>query len=112
MIGDNASANIVSQYGTPTPRVSEDIAESFLRQNCLEIEYETEANEQTVRVIEAQYILLVWPIWYILAWDHLRTSTRIFRIDRIKKTRVTNDAFKLRPKKLYVNEYTPYFQTI
>ncbi|PCJ23383.1 MAG: transcriptional regulator [SAR86 cluster bacterium] len=112
MIGDNASANMVSRYVTPKPRVSEDIAESFLRQNCLEIEYQTEANEQTVRVIEAQYILLNWPIWYILAWDHMRDSTRIFRIDRIQKTCVSNDAFKLRPKQLYINQYTPFFQAI
>lgn len=112
MIGDNAAANIVSRYETPKPRVSEDIAESFLQQKCLEIEYQTEGNEQTSRVIEAQYILLVWPIWYILAWDHLRASTRVFRIDRISKTRITNDVFKLRPKKLYINERTPYFQTI
>jgi predicted DNA-binding transcriptional regulator YafY len=112
MIGDNASENIVSQYTKPKPGVSEDIAESFLKQNCLEIEYQTETNEKTIRVIEAQYILLVWPIWYILAWDHLRTSTRVFRIDRIRKTRVTGDAFKLRPKHLYVDQYTPFFQTI
>lgn len=112
MIGDIASANIASQYGKPRPGVSEDIAESFLQQNCLEIEYLTESDEQTIRVIETQYILLVWPIWYILAWDHLRSSTRTFRIDRIQNTKMTNNAFKLRPKKLYVNEYTPYFQTV
>lgn len=112
MIGDNAAANIASRYGKPKHRVSEDIAEAFLRQRCLEIEYQTEANKITTRVMEAQYILLVWPIWYILAWDHLRDSTRIFRIDRIKKTFLSNDVFKLRPKKLYINEYTPYFQTI
>ncbi len=112
MIGDNASPNIVSRYGAARPQVSEDIAESFLRQHHLEIEYQSKANKQTLRVIEPQYILLVWPIWYILAWDHLRNSTRSFRIDRIKKTCLTKNSFKLRPKKLYVDEYTPYFQTI
>lgn len=112
MLGDNASASITDQYRTPRTRVSEDIAESFLRQHCLEMEYQTESNETTIRIIETQYILLVWPVWYILAWDHLRSSTRTFRIDRIVKTRVINDAFKLRPKQLFVNEYTPYFQTI
>ena len=112
MIGDNATTSVASRYGTPNPRVSADIAESFLKQTCLEIEYRTEADKKTIREIEAQYILLVWPVWYILAWDHLRGSTRVFRIDRIIRTRMTNDAFKLRPKKLYVNEYTPYFETI
>ena len=112
MIGDNARANVVSHYTAPIQRISESIAESFLRQNCLEIEYQSEAGERTVRVIEAQYILLNWPIWYILAWDHLRSSSRVFRIDRIKNTRIVDGSFQLRQKQLFTDIYTPFYQTI
>lgn len=112
MIGDNASANTLSQYLTPKSQISEIIAESFLRQICLEIEYVSENNELTTRVIEAQYILLNWPIWYILAWDHLRNSARMFRIDRIKKAHAIDDVFKLQPRQLYINQFTRFFQTI
>jgi predicted DNA-binding transcriptional regulator YafY len=112
LIGDAAAEHIASRYKTPGTRVSEAIAEAFLKQNCLEIEYLNDARQKTVRVIEAQYILLVWPIWYILAWDHLRDSTRVFRIDRIQKTRPGKDSFKLRSKDLYVDQYTPFLQTI
>lgn len=112
LIGDNASANVVSLYATPVPRISEDIADSFLRQHCLEIEYRSEAGDQTLRVIEPQYILLNWPVWYIIAWDHLRMASRVFRIDRIKKTRAVGSAFRLRPQHLFQDIFAPYFQAI
>lgn len=112
LIGDNASANVLSLYATPVPRISEDIAGAFLQQHCLEIEYQSEAGEQTLRVIEAQYILLNWPVWYIIAWDHLRMSSRVFRIDRIKNTRAVDGAFRLRPQHLFRDIFAPYFQAI
>ncbi|MBL4671726.1 MAG: HTH domain-containing protein, partial [Arenicella sp.] len=63
MIGDSARTNVVSEYKEPVQQISESIAESFLQQNCLEIEYQSEGGEQTLRVVEAHYILLNWPIW-------------------------------------------------
>ncbi len=112
MIGDNANANMVSHYTTPAEHVSESVAESFLQRRCLEIEYQSEAGDKTLRVIETQYILLNWPIWYIIAWDHLRDASRVFRIDRIKNARRLDKGFQLRQKHLFTNIYTPFYQTI
>lgn len=112
MIGDNARANVVSHYTSPVEQISENIAESFLQRHCLEIEYQSEAGEHTLRVIEAQYILLNWPIWYILAWDHLRSSSRVFRIDRIKSARIIDSSFQLRKKHLFTDIYMPFYQSI
>lgn len=112
MIGDNAKANILSNYTTPAQPISEGIAESFLGQRYLEIEYKSESGELTLRIIEAQYILLNWPIWYIIAWDHLRQSSRVFRIDRIKNTRIVDGSFQLRKKDTFTSIYTPFYQTI
>ncbi len=112
MIGDNARANVVSLYGEPQTNVSECIAESFMEQACAEIEYVSEGGERTVRMIEAQYILLNWPIWYVIAWDHLRSSSRVFRIDRIKGARITERRFKVRPKSNFTDIYAPFYQTI
>jgi len=105
LIGDSASEKVVAHYETPAPRVSQDLAESFLRQNNLEIEYQTESSGKTKRIIEAHYILLIWPIWYILAWDHLRKATRVFRIDRIHRTQLTSNAFKLKTKNVFLEQY-------
>ena len=112
MIGDNAKANLVSHYTTPPQRISESLSESFLRRHCLEIEYQSETGERSVRVIEAQFILLNWPIWYIIAWDHLRLSSRVFRIDRIKKARIVDSSFELRSKHLFTDIFTPFYQAI
>jgi len=112
LIGEDASVNALSGQVTMTSRISEDIAESFLRQHCLEIEYQSKAGEKTLRVIEAQYILLDWPVWYIIAWDHLRMSPRMFRIDRIKKTRAVGGSFRLRPQHLFRDKFEPYFKPI
>ncbi len=110
LIGDNASANVISLYAAPATRISEEIAESFLRQQSLEIEYQAEGGEVTQRVVEAHYILLNWPVWYIIAWDHLRMASRVFRIDRIKNTRVVGELFRLRPQQSFKNMFAPYFQ--
>jgi predicted DNA-binding transcriptional regulator YafY len=112
MIGDNAKANVVSNYTNPAQRISQSIAESFLQRKHMEIEYQSEAGERTLRVIEVQYILLNWPIWYIIAWDHLRLSSRVFRIDRIKNARIVDGSFQLRPKHVFTDIYKPFYQTI
>ena len=89
------------RYTAPPKRVSECVAEAFLRPHCVEISYQSEAGERTLRVIEPQYILLNWPIWYILAWDHLRSSSRVFRVDRIQNARLVEGSFQMRAKELF-----------
>lgn len=112
MIGSNAGENIVSRYIAPEHALSECIAEAFLEQSCLEIDYQSDSGDHTTRVIEAQYILLNWPIWYITAWDHLRKSPRMFRIDRIKSARIVNGYFQLKPIEVFIGIYTPYYKSI
>lgn len=112
MIGDNANKFVLSAYAPPPQHISERIAEAFLQQGLLEIDYQNEAMERRTRVIEAQYILLNWPIWYIIAWDHLRDSSRVFRIDRIKAAKLVDGSFTLRPKEDFTGIYRPFYQTI
>lgn len=112
MIGDHAHSGTASRYTAPPKRVSECVAEAFLRRHCVEISYQSEAGERTLRVIEPQYILLNWPIWYILAWDHLRSSSRVFRVDRIQNARLVEGRFQMRAKELFNGVYTPFRPSI
>lgn len=112
MIGENANPNTAANYATAEERISESISESFLGQNLLEIEYQSEAGERTLRVIEAHYILLNWPMWYIIAWDHLRLSPRVFRIDRIENARIIHGSFELREKQVFADIFTPFYPSI
>ena len=43
-----------------------------------------------------QYLYNNVPVWYALAWDHLRADVRFFRIDRIKTVRSLTATFRLR----------------
>lgn len=111
-VGNQASKETASLYKQTISDVAEHVSESFLKQNMMEIGYVSESGERTSRVIEAQYIVLNWPMWYVLAWDHLRNSERIFRLDRIEWATLCADSFKLRPKATFANMYVPGFQTI
>ncbi|MGO9838616.1 MAG: helix-turn-helix transcriptional regulator [Polyangiaceae bacterium] len=69
--------------------------DGFFEQRAIEIEYRTE-RETTTRVVEPHYLLLAWPAWYLLVWDHLRDAIRTLRLDRIESARVTAKSFQLR----------------
>ncbi|WP_286233674.1 helix-turn-helix transcriptional regulator [Thalassotalea sediminis] len=112
MLGDNAGANVVSHYSAPESYISERVATSFLQRKSLSIEYTSEAGINTQREIEAQFILLNWPIWYIIAWDHLRNASRVFRIDRIKGAHLTERVFQLRPKHMFTDVCIPFYHSI
>lgn len=112
MVGNNAAANLTTYYGSPNATISDHIAQAFLARQLLEIDYQAESGDSTCRVIEIHFILLNWPIWYIIAWDHLREATRVFRIDRVKRATLVDGHFKPRPKDTFSTIYAPFFKTI
>ena len=112
LINKHTKANTVSRLIAPLREISENISESFFRQRCLNIEYRSESGEFTIRTIEAHYIMLSWPIWYIVAWEHLRLAARVFRIDRIESACVMNSGFKLHPELIHDDTYSPLYKTI
>ncbi|TAP26137.1 helix-turn-helix transcriptional regulator [Alteromonas macleodii] len=92
--------------------ISQTICESFLEQRCLNINYSSENKRCSSRTIESHYLMLAWPVWYIVAWDHLRNAPRIFRIDRIQSAEIASKSFKLRPELIANDPYTHHFSSI
>lgn len=92
--------------------ISQTLCESFLEQRCLNINYISENKRCSSRTIESHYLMLAWPVWYIVAWDHLRNAPRIFRIDRIKSAEIASKSFKLRPELIANDPYAHYFSSI
>ncbi len=41
-------------------------------------------------------MLLTWPAWYLLVWDHLRDAVRALRVDRIESAKVQDTQFRVR----------------
>lgn len=89
------SGTITASWKTPRPAVLRPIQEAFFHQRALELTYR--ANERrTVRLVEPHYLLLSWPAWYLLVWDHLRDAVRALRVDRIEAAEVTDSTFRVR----------------
>lgn len=104
LVGDLASTTILESYNSYQNKNHDGLYESFFDAKLLSINYQDEHGNNTKRIIEAQYLLLNWPIWYILAWDHLRNDTRCFRIDRISKEKILDESFRLKPLKWFEDE--------
>jgi predicted DNA-binding transcriptional regulator YafY len=90
-----ASRRISESLETPRPAVLRPVQDGFFEQRAIEVEYRT-AHERTTRIVEPHYLLLAWPAWYLLVWDHLREAIRTLRLDRIESARLTDTTFQLR----------------
>ncbi len=67
------------------------------------IEYINEANESSVRLIEAFALLHTQENWLLVAWCRLRNGFRYFRLDRIRKLEVLTEKFT--PHKMTLQEF-------
>lgn len=98
MIGVTASTYVQASANTPPKRVVQALHQAFVAQESLEIRYQREDGETSERHIEPHYLLLKYPIWYVVAFDHLRQCPRTFRCDRILVAKLTGTHFQLLPK--------------
>ncbi|MFO0747319.1 MAG: WYL domain-containing protein [Myxococcota bacterium] len=93
--GPPLSRRTSDTWDAPRAAVLGPIQDAFFAQRAVEVAYRT-ARERTTRVVEPHYLLLAWPAWYLLVWDHLRAAVRMLRLDRIESARVTDQRFALR----------------
>ena len=57
---------------------------SFLDRQLLQFAYHDAKGGTTRRQVEPQAMLILPPLWYLVAWDPSRDNFRHFRMDRIK----------------------------
>jgi len=70
---------------------------AFLDGNILQIQYRDAKGVETKRQIEPQAMLILPPLWYLVAWDPSREDFRHFRMDRIRAPElVTGKSFRRR----------------
>jgi len=99
LIGVTASTYVQKTITTPPKQVVKALHQAFIDQEILEIGYQREGGEISRRLIEPHYLMLKFPVWYIVALDHLRGAARTFRCDRIQTAKMTGKRFQLLPKK-------------
>lgn len=98
LVGVTASTFVQTNTATPSNRVVQTLHQGLIDQRTLAIEYKDEGGSTTGRNIEPHYLLLNYPVWYVIAFDHLRDAPRTFRCDRIKTAAQTETRFQLLPK--------------
>lgn len=101
LIGVTASTYVQASASTPPKRVVQALHQAFIDLECLQIRYQREDGRHSERQIEAHYLLLKYPIWYVVAHDALRDAPRTFRCDRILSASKTGETFTLLPKEAF-----------
>ncbi len=97
LIAKSASALLLADFSNPPRDSVTKLHQAFLQMQEIRITYRAESGAVTRRVIQPHYLLLSYPIWYVLAWDHLRGEVRSFRCDRIAGIAAQEAEFRLRP---------------
>lgn len=101
LIGITASTYVQASVNTPPKRVVQVLHQAFLDQEKLEIRYQREDGEMSARTIAPHYLLLKYPVWYVVAFDDLRKGPRTFRCDRILSATKAGTPFNLLPKEAF-----------
>jgi predicted DNA-binding transcriptional regulator YafY len=101
LIGVTASTFVQAKASTPPKRVVQALHQAFIDQELLDITYRREDGATSERLVAPHYLLLKYPIWYVVAFDHLRNGPRTFRCDRILAAAKTGTAFRLLPKEAF-----------
>ena len=98
LIGVTASTYVQAGLAGPPEQVVRALHQAFVDLETLEIRYQREDAETSERTIEPHYLLLKYPVWYVVALDHLRRAPRTFRCDRMLAATPTGAHFRLRPR--------------
>ena len=100
-VGRPASDAVRSSYSTPESGVMRQLQLAFIREVIVRADYVKETGEGTSRRLEPHALLIIWPAWYLLAYDHLRGEPRTFRFDRFRKVAIEDGpGFKARPREI------------
>ncbi len=97
LVGVTASTYVQVSASPPPDLVIKALHQAFMDKERLDIRYQREDLEVSERQIEPHYLLLKYPVWYVIAFDHLRSEPRTFRCDRILSASLTGTRFRLRP---------------
>ena len=81
---------------------------AFLHQLPLRFLYRDAKGEETRRHVEPQAMLILPPLWYLVAWDPARDGFRHFRMDRIHRPEIVEGATFRRRHVPFEKDVCPY----
>ncbi|WP_090196529.1 helix-turn-helix transcriptional regulator [Yoonia tamlensis] len=90
-VGTLAPQVDISDLGEIDPALLPAFEAAFLERRHLAFEYRDAKGVITQRSIEPQAMLILPPLWYLVAWDPARDGFRHFRMDRISGPNCVKD---------------------
>lgn len=82
----------ISDMGSMDPALLPAFEAAFLQRLHLRFQYRDAKGRETSRVVEPQAMLILPPLWYLVAWDPAREGFRHFRMDRVSRPEVIEGA--------------------
>ena len=82
-IGQISPQQDLSDMGQMDPELLPAFETAFLQRQLLRFDYSDAKGRKTAREVEPQAMLILPPLWYLVAWDPARDDFRHFRMDRI-----------------------------
>ena len=90
-VGQLSPKQDISDQGLIDPALLPAFETAFLQRLRLQFCYRDAKDVETIRRVEPQAILILPPLWYLVAWDAARKDFRHFRMDRIKRPTIIED---------------------
>ncbi|MEP0961721.1 MAG: WYL domain-containing protein [Roseobacter sp.] len=107
-IGQLSPLQDISDIQTMDPNLLPAFEAAFLERLHLRFSYRDAKGAMTHRDVEPHAMLILQPLWYLVAWDPTRDDFRHFRMDRISKPECVPDAsFRWRHVP-FENDVCPY----
>lgn len=91
-VGQLSPHQDLSDLGPMDPALLPAFETAFLSHLCLGFQYRDAKGQATRRQVEPQALLILPPLWYLVAWDPDRAGFRHFRMDRISAPQVLEGA--------------------
>lgn len=82
-VGQLSPKQDISDLGPIDPALLPAFETAFLQRLHLRFRYRDAKGAETARAVEPQAMLILPPLWYLVAWDSSRADFRHFRMDRI-----------------------------
>ena len=107
-VGQLSPLQDLSDRGDIDPALLPAFESAFLQRHCLRLSYRDARGQQSDRLVEPQALLILPPLWYLVAWDPSREGFRHFRMDRISRPEPVQDTPFRRRHVPFAENICPY----
>jgi predicted DNA-binding transcriptional regulator YafY len=106
-IGALAPQVDLSSMKSVEPSLLPEFEIAFLKQHPMTFHYEDAKGNLSKRYVEPQAMLILPPLWYLVAWDPSRQDFRHFRMDRISRPHLIESETFLRRYVAFEEQVSP-----